>query len=127
MTDQFNNLLLEASDPTTSPLRLGRLASSGNQKLRHAVAGNPNTPSEVLWRLAVRDASAVLENKLLNFLILENPNFLAELPEFARLSLLRTAQTPLAWLDWVFAWGDQDFESSCFAKPKPCTRVTEDT
>jgi hypothetical protein len=117
MTDQSTNILLEASDPTTSPLRLGRLASSGNQGLRHAVAGNPNTPSEVLWWLSVRDASAVLKNKVLNFLILENPNFLAELPEFARLSLLRSAQAPPAWLDWVFAWGDHDSKVHALQNP----------
>jgi Leucine rich repeat variant len=117
MTDQSSQFLLEASNPTTSPLRLGRLASSGNRELRHAVAGNPNTPSEVLWRLAVRDASAVLQNPVLGFLILENPNFLAELPEFARLSLLRTSQTPQAWLDWVFAWGDQDSKVHALQNP----------
>ncbi len=118
MTNQSIQLSLEASDPTTSPLRLERLASSANQKLRHLVAGNPNTPSTVLWRLAVRDANAVLENSVLDFLILENPNFLAELPAFARLSFMRAAQVPLAWLDWVFVWGDHDAKVKALQNPQ---------
>jgi hypothetical protein len=117
MTDQSAQLLLEASDPTTSPIRLERLASSGSRDVKHAVSGNPNTPSEVLWRLAVRDAGAVLENSVLDFLILENPNFLAELPAFARLSFMRSAQVPLAWLDWVFAWGDHDAKVKALQNP----------
>ena len=117
MTKQTTPLLLEATDPTTPPLRLGRLALSRQAKLRHAVAGNPNTPSEVLWRLAVRDASAVLENQVLDFLILENPNFLAELPTFARVSFLRCKDVPPAWLDWVLAWGDQDSKVQVLQNP----------
>ena len=117
MTKQTTPLLLEATDPMTPPLRLGRLALSRDASLRHAVAGNPNTPSEVLWRLAVRDASAVLENQVLDFLILENPNFLAELPTFARVSFLRCKDVPPAWLDWVLAWGDQDSKVQVLQTP----------
>lgn len=117
MTDQPAQLLFEASDPTTLPFRLERLASSGSQEIKHAVAGNPNTPSTVLWRLAVRDPNAVLGNSVLDFLILENPNFLAELPVFARLSFVRSAQVPLIWLDWVFAWGDHDAKVQALQNP----------
>ncbi len=125
MTDQSTQFLLEASDPTTTPIRLERLASSGSQALKHAVAGNPNTPSTVLWRLAVRDADAVLGNSVLDFLILENPNFLAELPAFARLSFVRSAQVPLAWLDWVFTWGDHDAKVRALQNPQLTSEMLE--
>jgi uncharacterized cupredoxin-like copper-binding protein len=125
MTDQSTQLLLEASDPTTPPIRLERLASSGSGEVKHAVAGNPNTPSTVLWRLAVRDANAVLRNAVLDFLILENPNFLAELPIFARLSLMRAARVPLAWLDWVFAWGDHDAKVHALQNPQLTSATLE--
>ncbi len=118
MTDQSAPFLLEAGDPATSPVRLERLASSGSAQIEHVVAGNPNTPSKVLWRLAVRHADAVLRNSVLDFLILENPNFLAQLPVFARLSLMRSSQVPPAWLDWVFAWGDHDDKVRALQNPQ---------
>ncbi len=125
MTDQSAQLLLEVSNPTTPPARLERLASSGSQDVKHAVAGNPNTPSTVLWRLAVRDPNAVLGNSVLDFLILENPNFLAELPVFARLSFMRSALVPAAWLDWVFAWGDHDAKVQALQNPQLTPEMLE--
>ncbi len=125
MTNQLQNLLLEAASPSTPPSQLGRFASSREVALRHAVAGNPNTPSETLWRLAVRDASAVLENSVLGFLILENPNFLAELPAFARTSFLRCKDVPPAWLDWVLAWGDQDSKVQVLQNPSLKPEILE--
>lgn len=125
MTKQSTNLVLKATDPTTAPLQLGRFASSRDANLRHAVANNPNTPSEVLWRLAVRDTGAVLKNQVLDFLILENPNFLAELPAFARSSFLRCKDVPSAWLDWVLAWGDQDSKVQALQNPNLKPEVLE--
>jgi Leucine rich repeat variant len=89
----------------TSPRDLERLETHRDARVRAAVAGNPNVPLGTLQRLSVRHASAVLRNPVLDLLTLENPNWLSELPDFARIALLRDPNCPSAWLTWALTRG----------------------
>lgn len=98
--------LHEARDPACKPERLRALASQGDQEVRRAVAGNPNTPEDVLYRLAVRFPREFLENPVLDLLLLVNPNFLAEMPEYARRRILAQPRVEVGYLRWVLKHGD---------------------
>lgn len=97
---------LEASDPTCAPGRLRRLASHGDPAVRRAVAANPNTPTEALYRLCVRYPDAFLNNPVLELLILENPNLLVDMPAYARSSLLACEDAPIVFLEWAEKWDE---------------------
>jgi hypothetical protein len=99
-------LLEEARNPQTAPERLRVLASQASPEVRRAVAGNPNTPEEVLLRLAVHFPEEVAGNPVLELLLLVNPNWLAEIPGYARGRLLGHPQAPLHFLRWAVRDGD---------------------
>jgi len=99
-------LLEEAKNPRTPPERLRVLASQASPEVRRAVAGNPNTPEEVLLRLAVHFPEEVLGNPVLELLLLVNPNWLAEIPAYARGRLLGHPQAPPHFLRWAVRDGD---------------------
>jgi hypothetical protein len=96
----MNQVLLKANDPATTPERLRRLASHRDARVRMAVARNPNTPIEALFRLAVRYADDVLSNPVLELLALENPNWFSEAPGEAQDALLSSRKCPPALLEW---------------------------
>ena len=91
--------LERAGSVATAAHDLERLAAGRDPAVRERVAGNPNIGLATLERLSVRFAGAVLANPLLDLLGLENANWVSELPEFARLALLRDPSCPRAWLE----------------------------
>ncbi len=90
--------LERAEDAGTPPEELARLSLSRDADVRAAVARNPNTPLETLQRSMLRHADAVLENSILDFLGLEDANWVHALPAWARGALLRSAACPPGWL-----------------------------
>lgn len=98
--------LQAALDPATAPEQLRRLASSPQSEVRRAVAANPNTPEEVLGRLLVHFPEEVLGNPVLDLLLVVNPNLLAELPEFARNSLLGHPGASEGFARWAVKNGE---------------------
>ncbi len=109
--------LEEAQNPRTSPERLRMLASRPEAPVRRAVAGNPNTPEEVLLRLAVHFPEAVLGNPVLDLLLLVNANWLAEMPGYARQRLLGCPEAPLHFLRWAVREGDHTALLSVLQNP----------
>ena len=99
-------VLREASDPRTAQDRLKRLASHRDERVREQVAGNPNAPTDALYRLCVRHPEAFLKNPVLELLILENPNLLVEMPEYARSSVLSCEDAPMVFLEWSEKWNE---------------------
>ena len=71
--------------------RLRELALSDDAAIRKAVASNPNTPTDILWKLADRFPRQLLENPVFELLILENPCFFGNIPDRTLKSLLRFA------------------------------------
>jgi ribosomal protein L17 len=86
--------LRTAENPNVEPELLRQLAVSEDRAIREAVAANPNTPTEVLLKLAEAFPQQFLKNPVLSLLLLENPNFAAEIPYYALLNLLKQPELP---------------------------------
>jgi hypothetical protein len=116
----------EASDPSTSPERLAELAAqdiklgrvvaknsttppdilktlgeSDDKATRKSIAGNPNSPTDTLTRLATQFPEEVIQNPVFDLLLLENPNLLSEIPLASLRSLLKRQSIPIAFLSWA--------------------------
>jgi hypothetical protein len=102
------NLLLEARDASTPPARLTVLSVHRDSAIRRAVAENPNTPSQVLERLSVMFPEAFFANPILDLLSLENPNFIADLPAWARSRMLACENAPEGFLRWAEQWSSDE-------------------
>ncbi|WP_036218313.1 hypothetical protein, partial [Calidithermus chliarophilus] len=100
--------LAEAARASTPPPRLARLASHPRAEVRRAVAANPNTPTAVLLRLAVHFPEEVLHNPVLDLLLLENPNLLAEARPESRNRLLGSPACWPEFVRWALKHGDED-------------------
>jgi hypothetical protein len=80
---------------------LGKLASD---PVLAAVAANPNTPVEILLRLAGVFPGQFCANPAFPLLLLENPNLPAEMPIGTLRALLRYDGVPREFLEWVAAY-----------------------
>jgi hypothetical protein len=68
-----------AANPATNPRKLRMLSKSGINIIMEAVAGNPNTPTQVLWKLMKFFPHQVVNNPIFDLLILENPDWITEI------------------------------------------------
>jgi hypothetical protein len=67
-----------AHDPRTPPAQLRTMAQ--DPMLRAAVAGNPNTPSDLLVELTQDGPDAVLQNPAFELMLLDDPDLWGQLP-----------------------------------------------
>lgn len=74
-----NILLQEAFNESTPTERLQELVNSGQEDVCKAVASNPNTAPDLLIQLFRKYPVEVLNNQVLDFILLEIPNFLEQL------------------------------------------------
>ena len=65
-----------AQDETTAPELLIELAKNKDDRVRQAVAANPNTPSETLLSICFEFPGEVINNPIIPLLILEKPECL---------------------------------------------------
>ncbi|RUT07848.1 hypothetical protein DSM106972_021080 [Dulcicalothrix desertica PCC 7102] len=86
--------LEQAIDVTAPPELLGQLAVNDDVAVRKAVTINPNTSTDVLISLADEFPNAFFSNPVLSLLILENPNFVVEIPYWTLINLLRQPNVP---------------------------------
>lgn len=86
--------LRTAENPNVEPELLRQLAVSDDTAVREAVAANPNTPTEVLLKLAETCPQQFLSNPVFSLLLLENPNFVADIPYYALINLLKQPELP---------------------------------
>ena len=87
----------EAANENTLPDRLRELADYEDRIVRSNVAMNPNTPPEVLFELGTEFPQELLDNPVFSLLLLENLNFLEEIP-FSTLKSLIKCQNPPRFL-----------------------------
>lgn len=69
-----------ADNPASPPELLRTMARRRDKALLENVTANPNTPTEVLFKLGKRFPEQFLKNPILSLLLLENPNFFREMP-----------------------------------------------
>lgn len=85
---------LVAKNPNADPELLRDLASSEDDLTRAGVTTNPNTPKNILLTLAYEFPQEFLANSVINLLVLEQPNFSAEIPFWTLINLLKQEDIP---------------------------------
>ena len=90
---------LVATNPSAEPELLRELASSEDKATREAVTTNPNTPTDVLLRLAGDFPQQFFSNPVLSLLMLENPNLATDISYWSLLKLLKQDNAP----EWFLA------------------------
>ncbi len=95
-----------ATNPSTNPQILRELASSMSWDLRRLVASNPNTPTDILWQLAVDFPETVLTNPIFELLQLEHLQLAAEIPACALTSMLQCDRVPAAFMEYAVSQQD---------------------
>jgi hypothetical protein len=94
LKQDINQARIVAAEPTTNPEILRELALFDDEKTREAVVSNANSPPEVLVQLGEQFPSQFLDNPVFPLLLLENPNFIRELPLFTLWSILQQENVP---------------------------------
>ncbi|MCJ8281407.1 MAG: hypothetical protein MJK14_16445 [Rivularia sp. ALOHA_DT_140] len=94
LKQDINQAIKIAAEPTTDPEILRELALFEDEKTREAVVSNANTSPEVLVQLGEQFPSQFLDNPVFPLLLLENPNFIRELPLFTLRSILTQENCP---------------------------------
>jgi hypothetical protein len=80
-----------AAAEDTSVEMLQQLSKDSDREVRSLVAGNPNTPQDILLELSNEFAEVVTDNPIFDLLMLENPS-----SYFVRISLARSSTTAIA-------------------------------
>ncbi len=83
------------------------LSHHSDTTVRKWVCAHANTPPEVLGKLGGQFPQQLLDNPALDFMILENPNLLRELPQAAKTSMLKRQTCPASFIELMA----QDMES----------------
>ncbi len=90
---------LVATNPSAEPELLRELASSEDKATRESVTTNPNTPTDVLLKLAGDFPRQFFSNPVLSLLMLENPNLATDISYWTLLKLLKQDDAP----EWFLA------------------------
>jgi len=94
LKQDINQARIIAAEPTTNPVILQELALFEDEITREAVVSNANTPPEILVQLGEEFPSQFLDNPVFPLLLLENPNFITELPLFTLRNILTQENVP---------------------------------
>ena len=97
----------QAQDENTPPEILAELATSKDKQILRYVAGNPNTPVEILEKLGVDFADDIVANPIFDLLLLENPEH-----KFVLLSLARASTTSIDKLKELANHQDKDIREA---------------
>jgi hypothetical protein len=106
-----------ATDALSSADLLTSLSHDPDFEVRRAVAGNPNTPTEVLLNLGKEFADEIVANPIFNILLLEDPE-----SQFVRLSLARSSTISEAALTQLSSIGNE--EILCAIAQNPVTPLS---
>lgn len=110
------NLEKEALNPNTSANRLRDLSKNLDQKIRQAIAQNPNTPPDVLVKLCGRFPLQVLHNPVLNLILLEIPNFFEKIYDANKLVFYKY-KLPDFFLEWAICNVNETIRTSVASSP----------
>jgi predicted DNA-binding WGR domain protein len=100
---------LVANNPCTDTNLLAELATSQDYETRRRVVANPNTPTHTLLKLGIEFPIELLGNPMFSLLLLENPNFLSEIPIQTLRSLVTQAEASVHfWVEYASRESDQN-------------------
>lgn len=107
-----------AHNANAAPNLLRIFSSSSDNIIRKNVAGNPNTPTEILLELGAEFPQELLDNPIFSLLLLENPNFVADIPLVTLLSLLKLDEVPPPFLELATSHDDVEVLLTIAMNPK---------
>jgi hypothetical protein len=107
-----------AQNANAAPGLLRILSSRSDNIIRKNVAGNPNTPTEILLELGAEFPEQLLDNSVFSLLLLENPNFVADIPLVTLLSLLKLDGVPPSFLELATSHDDVEVLLTIAMNPK---------
>ncbi|MEW6491453.1 MAG: hypothetical protein AB1589_02720 [Cyanobacteriota bacterium] len=110
VTDSTEKARQLAQAPSTSPELLRKLASSKDASTRLYVVANPNTPTNVLWKLGVQFPKQLLDNPIFSLLLLENPNLVKVIPLPTLQSLVKQENVPISVLQGAATQINQEIQ-----------------
>lgn len=114
-----------AGDPSTPSDQLARLQRNRSRRVRRAVAANPNLDVDHFDTAALGFPEAVLVNPILDWLMLEDANWLEGLNARARHRLLcsPTISSTLLW--WAARFGTPPDQLSVLANPEAPAEIVK--
>jgi hypothetical protein len=98
---------LLARHPNASAVLLDQLSHSSDRITRKAVTLHPNTPIEVLVRLAPQFPGDFFKNTAFDWLLVEQPNLMFEIGGGVLKNVLKRADCPESFLAWAAACGSE--------------------
>jgi hypothetical protein len=100
LADQNSNLAqLVAKNASADPELLRELGNRASKITRKGVVSNPNTPTDVLFRLGAEFPRQLLDNPVFSLLLLENPNLIEQIPLTTLQSILKQEDIPVSFLE----------------------------
>ncbi|BAY89344.1 hypothetical protein [Tolypothrix sp. LEGE 11397] len=114
-----------ANNIDTTPELLTELATHQDIKIRQAIAGNPNTPIDVLFQLAEEFPIEFIKNPILPLLQLENTNFYTTIPYRVVLNILASEDAPEEWLIAFATTGYYDYLLVIVQNPQTSKQVLQ--
>ena len=107
-----------AQNANAAPSLLLIFSCSSDNIIRKNVAGNPNAPTEILLELGAEFPRELLNNPVFSLLLLENPNFVADIPLVTLLSLLKLDEVPTQFLELATSHDDVEVLLTIAMNPK---------
>jgi hypothetical protein len=114
-----------ASDPDTNPQLLRKIAIESDGELRRLVAGNPNTPTDILWQLGIDFPEVILSNPIFELLQLEHLQLVAEIPHPTLTSLLQCERVPKSFMEYAVDRQDYSLWLAVAYNPHTPSRLLE--
>jgi Leucine rich repeat variant len=112
----------EAANPSTPPDRLAQLARHRDRRVRETVVANPNLAFATLDAVGLAFPEALARNPLLNWLAVEDPDFLTSRSRLVRERLLAvTTNSALMW--WASRYGSNDDRRAVLANGNASTEI----
>lgn len=90
-----------AANPNAPSKLLEKLSKFDDLEIRQNVTLNPNTATNILFKLGKDFPQELLNNPILTLLLLENPNFIENIPTDTFIELLLVANVPQVFMDWA--------------------------
>jgi hypothetical protein len=87
-----------SKDPTSDHQVLVKLHRSSDRITRQNIAGNPNTPIEVIWKLLKEFTYQVIENPVFPLITLGNPQWIMEIDNDDLVELMNQPHVPEEFL-----------------------------
>jgi hypothetical protein len=118
-----DDLVEKAANPESPPALLRVLAR--NVKSAKYVTTNPNAPLDLLYQLGEIFPQEFLENPIFPLLLLENPNFLNDLPMPTLRALLSLRTLPTIILEWAAKSYERDVKKLVAKHPATPQEIIE--